>query len=57
MKAHEGERIEAVLVHIKVGEKCNINESEDVVVCFFFFNDTANTEVYTEEIVGSVRGV
>ncbi len=24
---------------------------------FFFFNDTATTEIYTEWIVGSVRGV
>eukprot|EP00825_Cyclidium_porcatum_P015431 TRINITY_DN18773_c0_g1_i1.p3 TRINITY_DN18773_c0_g1~~TRINITY_DN18773_c0_g1_i1.p3 ORF type:complete len:109 (+),score=38.90 TRINITY_DN18773_c0_g1_i1:70-396(+) len=28
-----------------------------VVLCFFFFNDTATTEIYTLHIVGSVRCV
>ncbi len=29
----------------------------DVIYCYFFFNDTATTEIYTEQIVGSVRCV
>ncbi len=46
-------------VKLSAQAKCPTHSRADITVrdFFFFFNDTATTEIYTRKIVGSVRCV